>query len=124
MLRKFALCLAVLLAPQLPAQDAVSDVEGCKDSTLLSRLPGCSIQSCERKEFDRTGIRTGAFNSNNDAVKTLEGEVELISFVMQRQIVPAAGDSQPGGRATESPLPAELQWSGRKRLSGCQRTQR
>jgi OmpA-OmpF porin, OOP family len=56
------------------------DLEGCKDSKLLSRLPGCFIEACENKEFDQAVIRTGPPKEPNDAVKTLEGAVEILRY--------------------------------------------
>ena len=28
------------------------DAEGCKDSSVLSRMPGCYISDCKNSEFD------------------------------------------------------------------------
>ncbi len=46
-----------LAVATLGAQSITEDAEGCKDPKLLSRLPGCFIQSCESKEFDQVTIR-------------------------------------------------------------------
>jgi len=49
-----AIALFVALVPTLAlAQDpAEPDAEGCKDTPVLTRLPGCRIIRCESKEFD------------------------------------------------------------------------
>lgn len=64
----------------LYAQNSTEDAPGCKDSKLLGRLPGCFIQTCESKEFDQAIIRTGPHKEENDAVKTMEGVVEILGF--------------------------------------------
>jgi hypothetical protein len=60
-LRMLLYVAAVLVAGSatLSAQ-ATEDVEGCKDSKLLSRLPGCFIMICEAKEFDQAVINRPA----------------------------------------------------------------
>src|SRR5947209_1297205 len=70
----------VLFSATLSAQNATEDAQGCKDSKLLTRLPGCFIQTCESKEFDQASIRTGPPKEENDAVKTLEGAVEILNY--------------------------------------------
>src|SRR6266852_3699455 len=69
----------IALSATLSAQPT-EDYAGCKDSKLLTRLPGCFIQSCDNKEFDQLVIRTGPHKEENDAVKTLEGAVEVLEF--------------------------------------------
>ena len=75
----FVMILTVSCA-MLTAQNSTEDAPGCKDSKLLSRLSGCFIQTCESKEFDQAIIRTGLHKEENDAVKTLEGVVEILGF--------------------------------------------
>jgi outer membrane protein OmpA-like peptidoglycan-associated protein len=56
------------------AQDAPQDAENCKDSTLITRMPGSTIHSCEHKEFEQFQVRTGT-NEDGEAIgKQLEGE--------------------------------------------------
>lgn len=72
---------ALIASPAtLSAQNSTEDAQGCKDSKLLTRLPGCFIQTCESKDFDQAAIRTGPHKEENDAVKTLEGAVETLSY--------------------------------------------
>ena len=75
----FAVAL-IALSAILPAQNSTEDAQGCKDSKLLTRLPGCLIQTCDNKDFDQAAIRTGPHKEENDAVKTLEGVVEILSY--------------------------------------------
>lgn len=68
-----AVCLA-LAAGSLNAwgQD---DAEGCKDSPLVSRMPGSSIHSCDAKEYDQKDIIVGQ-NSDGDVNKHVEGPLQ------------------------------------------------
>ena len=52
------LCVACLAAPAA-AQEENADAEGCKDSPLLTRFPGCRLTECESKEFDAAKVWTG-----------------------------------------------------------------
>jgi outer membrane protein OmpA-like peptidoglycan-associated protein len=56
-----------IAAPAAQAQEAQPDARGCKDSTLLSRVPGCWIEECAQKEFDSV-----AFYSE----KEIPGQIE------------------------------------------------
>ncbi len=62
------------------AAQSTEDVQGCKDSKLLTRLPGCFIASCESKDFDQAAIRNGPHKEENDSVLTLEGAVEIVTY--------------------------------------------
>ena len=57
------------------AQDeARADAEGCKDSPLVSRMPGSTINSCDNKEFQQAEMPTGKDADGNAVTKTFEGE--------------------------------------------------
>ena len=43
------------MGPHQPWQDA----EGGKDSPLISRMPGGTINSCENREFEQAGMPVG-----------------------------------------------------------------
>ena len=60
------------------AQELDPDTEGCKDSKLLTRMPGCRIDSCEVKEFDARDLIV-AYEGDN-RVKNLEGAVEVVEY--------------------------------------------
>ena len=68
-------CLAAVPAR---AQELDPDTEGCKDSKLLTRMPGCRIDSCEVKEFDARDLIV-AYDGDN-RVKNLEGAVEVLDY--------------------------------------------
>jgi OmpA-OmpF porin, OOP family len=53
--------------------NAQEDSEGCKDSSLVTRMPGSSIHSCDNKEFDQLDVMV---DGKEDAPKKhVEGEL-------------------------------------------------
>jgi OmpA-OmpF porin, OOP family len=68
--------LAALLAIPAAAQDA----QGCKDSPLLSRMNGCTIDTCDLKDFDQTELFVGLDESGNAKVKSLEGSIDYREY--------------------------------------------
>jgi outer membrane protein OmpA-like peptidoglycan-associated protein len=70
-----AVLVLTLAAFPLTAQE--EDAEGCKDSTVLSRMKSCHIESCDKKDFDSANIRTG---HEDEKVRAVEGEVEIITY--------------------------------------------
>ncbi len=69
------LCAALLCAFSLFAQDdAPTDAEGCKDSSLITRMPGSTIHSCENKEFEQAKFPVSKDSDGNAVEKTFEGE--------------------------------------------------
>jgi OmpA-OmpF porin, OOP family len=67
----FYIFLALVLAPGMThAQDA----EGCKDSPLITRLPGSTISSCEHQEFGQATMPVGKPGDPTD--KTVEGDYQ------------------------------------------------
>ena len=55
------------------AQD--QDAEGCKDSTLIQRMPGSTISTCEHKEFDSVEMPVGKSADGDSVTKNIGGEV-------------------------------------------------
>src|SRR6266513_4420558 len=71
-----ALCCALLMtAPVLVAQD----VEGCKDSPMITRMAGSKINSCDHKEFDQVTFGMPADAQGNEQ-KVVEGEVSTWDY--------------------------------------------
>jgi outer membrane protein OmpA-like peptidoglycan-associated protein len=54
----FSFCLFALLGLAAPviAQDTHPDAAECKDSSVLSRIPGCWLEACVAKDFDSLDI--------------------------------------------------------------------
>ena len=55
---------------------AGDDAKGCKDTPLLTRLPGCHISYCSKAEFDQAELMTKI----GDPTKHLEGRIEKIHY--------------------------------------------
>jgi OOP family OmpA-OmpF porin len=72
------LCCALLII--VPAVFAQEDAEGCKDSPLISRMPGSKINSCENKEFDQATLDMPPDAEGNAKQKTVEGEVHTWNY--------------------------------------------
>jgi OmpA-OmpF porin, OOP family len=72
-------CVAVALFVFLPVlmiaqDDAPQDAEGCKDSPIITRMPGSTIHSCDNKEFEQVKVPVAKNADGNVTEKTLEGE--------------------------------------------------
>ncbi len=86
-----ALALCWMLAPPAPAQEAAADAKGCKDSTLLSRVPGCWIEECANKEFDSMDIYREAEKPDEFEVtkgKPVEGATTVIEYSCAANVSP------------------------------------
>jgi OmpA-OmpF porin, OOP family len=71
------LCVLPLCAPLVQAQDNERrDAEGCKDSPLVARFPGSTINSCENKEFDQYDFPLPPDNDGNAVTQHVEGECQ------------------------------------------------
>src|ERR1700694_2375970 len=67
----FALCFALLPAASW-AQE--TDAEGCKDSAVITRMPGSTIHSCENKEYDQFKFPLGVDTEGTAKEKAVEDE--------------------------------------------------
>jgi outer membrane protein OmpA-like peptidoglycan-associated protein len=70
----FGLILLCIPAALVAQDDAPQDAEGCKDSSLITRMPGSIIHSCENKEFEQVKVPIAKDADGNVTEKTLEGE--------------------------------------------------
>jgi outer membrane protein OmpA-like peptidoglycan-associated protein len=76
-LRGVVVLLCVLIAlPAFAQEPGQPDEENCKPSPLLSRMPGCQIFQCEKKEFDSYEL---VINKAAEK-KTLEGAGDFLNF--------------------------------------------
>ena len=71
------LSVLVLLASPL-AIAAQDDAEGCKDSTLLTRMSGCTIADCSKSEFDAAELQTSL--TKDPRTTHVEGKIEKIHY--------------------------------------------
>jgi OOP family OmpA-OmpF porin len=79
MMRRFfeaVVILALIVGPGilLAQDDAPQDAEGCKDSPIITRMPGSTIHSCENKEYEQVKMPVAKDKDGNVGEKTLEGE--------------------------------------------------
>lgn len=75
MKRVLGVVLVLLVcAPVVLAQEA--DAEGCTDSTTLTRMRGCIIVECSKKEYDAAELVVAAEQQS----QSVEGEVEIVHY--------------------------------------------
>ena len=68
-----ALVLCSLAGAQAPAP---SDAKGCVESPVVTRMPGCVITRCERKEFGAADMP----RTQNERNHMVEGEVDHVLY--------------------------------------------
>ena len=85
MIRKISITLVALLSLSSIAfaDDLEPDVEGCKDSKLLTRMAGCNIAACDKKEFDSMELNVGSLEEGQGDFKkkSFEGKTESLTYV-------------------------------------------
>jgi hypothetical protein len=64
------LMLLVCVAPAAGQDPADPDQEGCKDSALLTRMPGCQLYDCSTKEYDEAALVVGPVNAETGEAVT------------------------------------------------------
>jgi OmpA-OmpF porin, OOP family len=69
-----ALVLVFVPALLIAQDDAPQDDDGCKDSSIITRMPGSTSHSCENKEFEQVKVPVAKDADGNVTEKTLEGE--------------------------------------------------
>ncbi|HYE85848.1 MAG TPA: OmpA family protein [Vicinamibacterales bacterium] len=78
-----AIVLLLVSVPAL-AQEPGVDEENCKPSPLMTRMPGCGIYECSKKEFDAFEV---VVNKAGE-MKNLEGEVDHLKLVCPANLSP------------------------------------
>ena len=80
MTRGSCLLLAAALSAAIPAAALAQDEdqEGCKDSRLLTRLPGCVIRYCRAVDFDAADLTINL--SKDPRTKHVEGKLESVTY--------------------------------------------
>jgi OmpA-OmpF porin, OOP family len=78
-MRRFLSGSLILVLVSLPAflvaqDETPQDAEGCKDSPIITRMPGGTIHTCENKEFEQVKVPVAKDADGNVTEKTLEGE--------------------------------------------------
>ena len=59
------------------------DAAGCKDSKLLTRLPGCEIAYCSKSDFDAAELTISL--TADTRTKHLEGKIEKIHYTCENK---------------------------------------
>jgi OmpA-OmpF porin, OOP family len=72
-----ATCLIFTQTQTLHSQDQ-ADSEGCKDSGLVTRMPGATIHSCDNKEYDQFDITVDG--KDDVPKKHVEGEMHTWDY--------------------------------------------
>ncbi|HEX7421845.1 MAG TPA: OmpA family protein [Thermoanaerobaculia bacterium] len=80
------ICLCCLLLSQVPALLAQEDAEGCKDSTVITRMAGSKINSCENKEFDQFTFPLAPDAQGNERQKVVEGEMHTWDYATREGV--------------------------------------
>jgi outer membrane protein OmpA-like peptidoglycan-associated protein len=62
------------------------DEPGCKDSALMSRIPGCSIIQCDAKEADGLEIQVAALTDGTIQKESMDGTAEIIYYLCPARI--------------------------------------
>lgn len=75
---------AMAAASSAHAQEPGVDEEGCTESKLLSRMPGCGIYECSRKEYDAADIVLNMAGQT----KSVEGELEQMKLICPSKYSP------------------------------------
>lgn len=75
-----SLTLILLSASLALCQPLAPDAKGCKDSEVLTRLPGCRIARCRTAEYDMFEMPVAKPERKPVQKKTLEGELEQIWY--------------------------------------------
>jgi outer membrane protein OmpA-like peptidoglycan-associated protein len=57
------------------------DEPGCKDSALVTRVPGCSIIQCDTKEADGLELQVGALADGGIQKESMDGAAEIIYYL-------------------------------------------
>jgi outer membrane protein OmpA-like peptidoglycan-associated protein len=89
----FSFCTFALVGLAAPAiaQDAQADAPGCKDSSVISRMPGCWIEACVAKDFDSLDIFRAAEKPDVfDVTKgtPVEGQTVVIEYSCPASVSP------------------------------------
>jgi outer membrane protein OmpA-like peptidoglycan-associated protein len=85
--RKLCAGICVLLMLVLaPAALYAQDAEGCKDSPLITRMPGSTIGNCDHQEFNQATMPVGTPGGPTD--KTVEGDYGHWSYTTREGTSP------------------------------------
>ena len=64
------------------------DEAGCKDSSLLTRIAGCSIIQCDAKDVDDLEIQVGMSQDGSIQKESMDGQAEIIYYLCPIKTTP------------------------------------
>jgi outer membrane protein OmpA-like peptidoglycan-associated protein len=62
------------------------DEPGCKDTTILPRIPGCSIIQCDNKDTDTLEIQVGVSTDGAVQKEVMDGNSEVIYYLCPARV--------------------------------------
>ncbi len=74
------LLLFATLACSLNAQKLPPDAAGCQDSKWLTKLPGCRIDNCEKKDGDRREVTVKDVGEGKQETSTVDGDSRSVMY--------------------------------------------
>ena len=86
-----ALSLLCVVAPHARTQEPQADAQGCTDSSLFSRIPGCWSEACAQKDFDSLGVYPEAEKPDQFEVtkqKPVEGKIAVVEYSCAANVSP------------------------------------
>src|ERR1700682_6086842 len=84
LLLRISLCAVLLsIVPSSWAQE--QDAEGCKDSLVITRMPGSKINSCESKEYDQATFSIPE-DAKGNSEKVIEGEYHTWDYTTREGV--------------------------------------
>ena len=87
MILQRSLCVEVFASLMLaltPLALCAQDAEGCKDSPLITRMPGSTIGNCDHQEFGQATISVG--KTGDPADKKVEGDYQHWSYTTREGV--------------------------------------
>jgi outer membrane protein OmpA-like peptidoglycan-associated protein len=86
--RRPAKAAAASIAAQPKAITVTEDEPGCKDSTLLPRVPGCVIMQCGSKSEDSVELAVAATLEGEPRKVEVDGASETIYYLCNAKVTP------------------------------------
>ena len=84
LLLRISLC-GVLLSTLPSSWAQEQDAEGCKDSPVITRMPGSKINSCENKEYDQAKFSVPE-DAQGNSEKVIEGEYHTWDYTTREGV--------------------------------------
>jgi hypothetical protein len=71
--------LALLSGAAAPAPAA--DAKGCRDLSVLQRLPGCTIRECRTRDYDEAELQSGPVDESGEFPREfVDGQTAIVTY--------------------------------------------